>query len=140
GWACCAPEAVGEIWLPGPSVARGYLSLHETTRETFGAYLGDTRAGAFLRTGDLGFVCNGELFITGRLKDLIIINGRNQYPQDIELTVERSHPALRPGCGAAFAIDVENKDALVIVHEIERTCLRELDVDAVVNAILESVV
>ena len=116
----CAPEAVGEIWLRGPSVARGYLNRPEKARETFDAYLMDAGEGPFLRTGDLGFVCNGELFITGRLKDLIIINGRNHYPQDIEQTVERSHPAVRARCCAAFSAEREGEEQLVVVTEIER--------------------
>ena len=74
-------------------------------------YLADTGEGPFLRTGDLGFLRDGELFVTGRLKDLIIIDGRNVYPQDIELTVEQSHPAMRPGCCAAFSVDLTRRRA-----------------------------
>ena len=81
-------------------MAQGYWQRDDETTETFRAQLSDGR-GPFLRTGDLGFLADGELFVTGRLKDLIIMRGVNHYPQDIELTVERSHPALRPGCGAA---------------------------------------
>ena len=87
---------VGEIWVAGPSVAQGYWRRAEETANTFRAYLKDSGRGPYLRTGDLGFVHNGELFVTGRLKDLIIIHGRNHYPQDIEQTVERAHPLLRP--------------------------------------------
>ncbi len=84
------------------------------------AYLSDTGEGPFLRTGDLGFLQDGELFITGRLKDVIIIRGRNYYPQDIELTAERSYPRLRPGCSAAFQVEADGKERLVIVAEVER--------------------
>ena len=116
---CCLPAEVGEIWVKGPSVGRGYWHRPEETQQTFHAYLSDTGEGPFLRTGDLGFLDNGELFITGRLKDLIIIRGRNLYPQDIELTAERSHPALRAGSNAAFAVEVGNEERLVVVQELE---------------------
>ncbi|GGJ30285.1 fatty acyl-AMP ligase [Streptomyces brasiliensis] len=99
------PEGgVGEIWVGGASVAKGYWRNALATRETFRATL-PGRTGRFLRTGDLGFLRDGELFVTGRLKDLIVIDGRNHYPQDLELSAELSHPALRPGCTAAFAVD-----------------------------------
>lgn len=113
------PGEVGEIWIAGPSVALGYWGRAEETQQTFGAYLADTGEGPFLRTGDLGFINNGELFITGRLKDLIIIRGRNHYPQDIEQTVERLSPALRAGCGAAFAVETAGIEGLAIVQEVE---------------------
>ncbi|HEY2892795.1 MAG TPA: aminotransferase class I/II-fold pyridoxal phosphate-dependent enzyme [Pirellulales bacterium] len=122
-----APDHVGEVWVCGPSVAQGYWNRPEETDGTFRAYLKDTGEGPFLRTGDLGFMKDGELFITGRLKDLIIIRGLNHYPQDIELTVGKSHPRLRPGNGAAFTIEIGGADRLVIVHEIERRQQRELD-------------
>jgi len=89
----CPPGSVGEIWISSPSVAQGYWQRPEESERTFHAYLADTGEGSFLRTGDLGFLQDGELFVTGRLKDLIIIRGRNHYPQDIELTVEQSHPS-----------------------------------------------
>ncbi|WP_329344466.1 fatty acyl-AMP ligase [Streptomyces sp. NBC_01352] len=99
------PEGeVGEIWVAGASVAKGYWRNTLATRETYRATLAG-RAGRFLRTGDLGFVREGELFVTGRLKDLIVIDGRNHYPQDLELSAEMAHPALRPGCTAAFSVD-----------------------------------
>ncbi len=110
---------VGEIWVRGESVAQGYWRRREETEHTFHAYLSDTGAGPFLRTGDLGFLHEGELFITGRAKDLIIIRGQNHYPQDIELTVERCHTALRPGCGAAFSVESEGEERLVVVQEFD---------------------
>jgi amino acid adenylation domain-containing protein len=115
----CPRGRVGEIWVAGPSVAQGYWNRTEETEQIFHAFISDTNEGPFLRTGDLGFLQDGELFITGRLKDLVIIRGRNHYPQDIELSVERCHLALRPGCGAAFSIDVAGEERLVIVQEID---------------------
>ncbi|MGZ3458824.1 MAG: AMP-binding protein, partial [Archangium sp.] len=114
----CASGTVGEIWVSGPSVAQGYWERPEETARTFQARLAGGEK-TFLRTGDLGFIHDGELFISGRLKDLIILRGRNIYPQDIELTVEQSHPALRPGCSAAFAVDVEGEERLVVVQEVD---------------------
>lgn len=131
--------AVGEIWVKGSSVAQGYWNQPEVTEKTFNAYLADTGLGPWLRTGDLGFIQDGELFVTGRLKDLIIIRGRNHYPQDIELTAEKSHPALRPAYGAAFSVEVEQAEQLVIVQEVSRNYLRKLDVDEVVEAIRSAV-
>ncbi|NEQ81469.1 MAG: AMP-binding protein, partial [Moorea sp. SIO2I5] len=131
--------AVGEIWVKGSSVAQGYWNQPEVTEKTFNAYLADTGLGPWLRTGDLGFIQDGELFVTGRLKDLIIIRGRNHYPQDIELTAEKSHPALRPTYGAAFSVEVEEREQLVIVQEVSRNYLRKLDVDEVVEAIRSAV-
>ena len=93
----CAPDQVGEIWVAGPSIARGYWNRPEETERNFHARLAETGGGTFLRTGDLGFLKDGELFITGRLKDLVIIRGLNHYPQDIEQTVEKAHATLRPG-------------------------------------------
>jgi acyl-CoA synthetase (AMP-forming)/AMP-acid ligase II len=116
----CPAEVVGEIWVSGASVAQGYWNRPQQTEATFCAYLADTGEGPFLRTGDLGFIQDGELFVTGRLNDVIIIRGRNHYPQDIELTVENSHPALRPGCAAAFAVEIGSVERLVIVAEVER--------------------
>ncbi len=115
----CAPGQVGEIWVAGPHVAKGYWARPEETARTFHAFLRDTGEGPFLRTGDLGFFLDGELFIVGRLKDLIIIDGTNYYPQDIELVIEQCHPALRPGCCAAFSVDIQGEERLVIVAEVE---------------------
>ena len=173
----CQPGEIGEIWVLGPSVARGYWQQPEATERTFcartvnlgnnghsnghhrnGHSNGHHRNGhsnghhhnghsngtrklyrdpdlnnqAFLRTGDLGFIKNGELFVTGRLKDVIIINGRNHYPQDIEWTVEQSHPFIRPGGTASFAVETEGEEKLVVVAEVERSYRRQqqMDVDS----------
>jgi acyl-CoA synthetase (AMP-forming)/AMP-acid ligase II/acyl carrier protein len=117
--APCPPGRVGEIWVSGPSVARGYWDKPDETARTFEARL-SSGGGPFLRTGDLGFSSEGELYFAGRLKDLIIIRGRNLHPQDIESTVQQAHEALRPGCGAAFSVDFEDEERLVIVQEVDR--------------------
>ncbi|HEX8560147.1 MAG TPA: amino acid adenylation domain-containing protein [Pyrinomonadaceae bacterium] len=114
-----APDEVGEIWVAGPSVARGYWNRPEETERTFRARVAGTGEGPFLRTGDLGFFKDGELFVTGRLKDVIIIRGLNHYPQDIEHTVERCHASLRPGCGAAFSVQEGGGEQLVVVQEAD---------------------
>ncbi len=110
---------VGEVWIAGPSVAQGYWNRPAESAETFGARLANG-AGPFMRSGDLGFMKDGELFVTGRSKELIIIRGHNHYPQDIELTAALSHPLLRAGRGAAFAIDDDGNEELVLIHEVER--------------------
>ncbi|MCU0532510.1 MAG: fatty acyl-AMP ligase [Hydrococcus sp. Prado102] len=135
----CSGGQVGEIWVAGASVAGGYWQKSEQTEQTFNAYLADTKEGPYLRTGDLGFVQHGELFVTGRLKDVIIIRGRNHYPQDIEQTVEKSHPALRSGCGAAFSVEDKGQERLVVVQEVERSFLRKLNVNDVIGSIRQAV-
>ena len=116
----CGDGQIGEIWVSGPSVALGYWRRPEATRTTLQAYLKDTGEGPFLRTGDLGFVHDDELFVTGRIKDLIILHGVNVYPQDVELTVQRSHPKLRHDSGAVFTIEADGREQLVVVQELER--------------------
>lgn len=131
----CASDEVGEIWVSDPSVAQGYWQREEETDATFRAYIVDTNEGPFLRTGDLGFIYEGQLFISSRIKDVIIIRGTNHYPQDIEWTVQESHPALRPENGAAFAVEVNGEERLVIAQEIERGYLRKIDTDEVMETI-----
>ena len=113
-------DRVGEIWVDSPSVGVGYWNNPGATEETFKAKLADSPSGTYLRTGDLGFVHEGELFVTGRLKDLIIVRGVNRYPQDIELTVERSHSRLQPGAVGAFSVDIDGRERLIVVSEVER--------------------
>ncbi len=114
----CAPDRVGEIWVRGANVAGGYWRRPEESAAVFGARLADTGEGPFLRTGDLGFLWGDELVITGRLKDLIILRGRNLDPQEIEATAEGSHRAVcRAGC-AAFSIDVDDEEQLAIACEV----------------------
>ncbi len=120
----CPDDQVGEIWLRGPSIAQGYWRRHTETLDTFAAHLADTSGGEsqspYLRTGDLGFMRGGELFVTGRLKDLIIVRGQNHYPHDLERTAETSHEALRGMPGAAFTVDAGGQQRLVVVQEIQR--------------------
>ncbi|MBG0744341.1 MAG: fatty acyl-AMP ligase [Cylindrospermopsis raciborskii KL1] len=132
----CGDNRVGEIWVSGSSIAQGYWQQEEKTIATFQAKLANTMDERnFLRTGDLGFLRAGELFITGRIKDVIIVWGRNHYPQDIEYSVQQSDQALRLDCGAAFTIEIDNQEKLVIVQEIERTYLSRLNVNEVFSAI-----
>ena len=134
----CPPDRVGEVWVSGPSVARGYWGRAEETAETFAGHEAGTHEGPFLRTGDLGFLDDGELFITGRLKDLIVIRGRNHYPQDIEQTALRSHEGLRAGSGAAFSVELEGAERLVVVQEVSRQAAQP-DVEEVAAAIRRAV-
>ena len=122
----CPAGQIGEIWLAGPSVTSGYWASPAATEATFSAQLAGTDEGPFLRTGDLGFIGDEQLFITSRLSDLIIIRGSNHAPQDIERTAENSHPALRPGSGIAFTIEDGGDARLVVVHEVR---LNRLGVD-----------
>ena len=115
----CPPHRIGEIWARGANLTKGYWQNPEATESTMGARLADGE-GPFLRTGDLGFVREGELYVAGRLKDLIIIRGRNIYPHDVEATVEDALPEVRSGRCCAFSIDQEEGEALVIVAELDR--------------------
>lgn len=118
--------SVGEIWVNGPCVAGGYHGRPEESLRTFGARLvGEEDLGAWLRTGDLGFVHDGELFVTGRLKDVIIRKGRNYYPQDIEVSAESADPALQPNCAAAFSVDDGAAERLVLVVEADGRAQRD---------------
>lgn len=119
----CPPGGIGEIWIADPCVALGYWRRDEATTEIFGAHIADTGEGPFLRTGDLGFMHDGELYISSRMKDLIIVAGANHYPQDIEWTVERAHPAIRPGHVAAASFMADGEERLLIAPEIERGAL-----------------
>jgi acyl-CoA synthetase (AMP-forming)/AMP-acid ligase II/aryl carrier-like protein len=132
----CTPQQVGEIWVTGPSVGRGYWQRSEESAEIFQAALANGE-GSFLRTGDLGFLKDGELFITGRLKDLIIIRGRNLYPQDIERTAEQSHPSLRLGSGAAFVVTPDRTERLIVVQELDFR--QKPDPEVVIGAIRQAV-
>ena len=136
----CGENQVGEIWIFGSSIAQGYWHQEEQTIATFQAKLANTTDERnFLGTGDLGFIRADELFITGRIKDVIIIWGRNHYPQDIEYSVQQSHKALRLDCGAAFTIEIDNQEKLVIVQEVESTYLAHLNVNEVFSTIRETV-
>lgn len=112
----CGAGVVGEVWLSGPNIAAGYWGNPQRTTEIFAATLADG-TGPWLRTGDLGAWYDGELYLTGRLKDLVIVDGRNHYPQDIEATVETAHPLIRPGRAAAFSVPGTETEQLVVVIE-----------------------
>jgi acyl-CoA synthetase (AMP-forming)/AMP-acid ligase II/acyl carrier protein len=133
----CDADEVGEILIQGPSVTRGYWDREDETNQVFAAHV-EGREGRFLRTGDLGFFREGELYVTGRVKDVIIIRARNHYPQDIEQSAEEAHPAVLPG--AAFAIETEEGDEqLVVVHQLDRQ-FRDANMDEVVRAIRRAIV
>lgn len=136
----CAPDAVGEIWVRGPSVTAGYWNRPAATRETFEARLAaDEASGPWLRTGDLGFFADGELFVAGRLKELIIVGGRNHYPQDIERTVEMALPALPPGAAAAFGVEVEDVERVVVLIEGRALARSKPGSEDAVQALVETV-
>lgn len=115
----CYADQIGEIWVAGDSVAQGYWTM-PPNGNVFGAVLPSEPSKQFLRTGDLGFFRDGHLYITGRLKDLIILHGANYYPQDIESIIENIDPSVRPGCIVAFSVTSEAKERLVILVEIRR--------------------
>jgi acyl-CoA synthetase (AMP-forming)/AMP-acid ligase II len=118
------PEGqVGELWVSSPGVAAGYWDRDEETRATFGNYLAGGE-GPFLDTGDLGFVAGNEVYVTGRRKDLIIIRGRNIYPQDVEAAVERSAGMVHANGCAAFSLDLDSEERLGLVIEADRGVLR----------------
>lgn len=130
------PNEIGEIWVQSPCVGLGYYRKPEATRETFQASTADGQ-GPYLRTGDLGFIHEGQLFVTGRIKDMIIVRGVNRYPQDIEQTVERASSAVQAGSVAAVAVDIDGREQLMIVAETIRQ--RDFDWDAEIAAIRRAV-
>lgn len=132
----CGERIIGEIWINSTSVAQGYWQNDEMTEQIFNAHLasGD---GPFLRTGDLGFIHEGQLFVTGRIKDMIIIRGRNIYPQDIESSIEKNISALRLGCSVAFSVDVRNEERLVVVAEVRNE--KDIDVAACTRMIRNTI-
>lgn len=124
--AVCDDGQVGEIWVAGESVARGYWNRPDATAATFHARLPGLHL-SFLRTGDLGVLVDGQLVVTGRLKDLVILEGRNYYPHDLEVAAERSHPDLRAGFTAAFSVSGPGRERLVLVAEVVRQHKPEQD-------------
>jgi acyl-CoA synthetase (AMP-forming)/AMP-acid ligase II len=136
-----ATEQIGEVWVAGPNVAGGYWRNEEATTSVFGARIEGEDGEAWMRTGDLGFLDpGGELFITGRIKDVIIIRGMNHYPQDIEDSMQDSHPALRRHCGAAFTIvDEHSEERLILVQEVERTARHQISIEEIAGCIREAV-
>ena len=128
---------VGEIWVSGRSIAKGYWNRPNLSKTTFQAQTPQWSEKTFLRTGDLGFVHHGQLFVTGRIKDLIIIRGQNHYPQDIELSMEKAHPAVRAGCCAAFSIETDDGEKLVVVGEVHNKI--KADPGAIMAAIRQQI-
>ncbi|MDG2223421.1 MAG: aminotransferase class I/II-fold pyridoxal phosphate-dependent enzyme [Rubripirellula sp.] len=129
-------DSIGEIWVQSPSVGLGYYKRTEATEQSFQAFT-VTGEGPFLRTGDLGFLFEGQLFVSGRLKDMIIVRGVNRYPQDIEETVERASDVVQAGSVGAFAMDDDGREQLVVVAETVRT--RNVDWDSHLQAIRRAV-
>ncbi len=117
-------DRVGEIWVAGASIGQGYWRRSGRTNRSFNAHISNTGEGPFLRTGDMGFECEGHIYIVGRLDDMLIVHGLNHHPQDLEATARRSHPLLAAGIGAAFAVDTPGNrgggQRLVLVHEVSR--------------------
>ena len=132
----CGQDEVGEIWVSGANVARGYWGKPAETQETFRGRTSDTERGPYLRTGDLGFLVDGELFVAGRLKDVVIIRGRNYYPNDIEFTVQETHSGLMKGRGAVFAVTPETgPEQLIVVQEVDRERITDSDTEKVIGGI-----
>lgn len=135
-----AAGEVGEIWLAGPSVAAGYWRKPDATAEVFGACLdGSADRRAYLRTGDLGAVWDGELYVLGRIKEMVIIRGRNHYATDLETTASSSHPTLGADRMVGFADDSAGEERLVLVHELSRAAMRDLDAPVLFRAIRAAV-
>ena len=132
----CAPGTIGEIWVCGPSVAQGYWSKPEQTQQTFAGYL-SSGSGPWLRTGDLGAMLNNQLYVTGRIKDVLIVRGLNHYPHDIELSVGSCHEELDPDRVAAFSVERGAREAIVVAAECHKRALREQVFEAVRRALVE---
>ena len=130
---------VGEIWVKGESVARGYWNNAQASEDVFRARLAATGEGPFLRTGDLGFLLDGELYISSRLKDLLIIRGRNHYPQDIEQTVESSHASFRAGCCAAFTTEIDGEERLIVLQEVNPQRYAAAEATSIVRSVTQQV-
>jgi len=137
----CGPDEVGEIWVAGPSVGVGYWGRPEETEHAFNARLAGTGEGPYLRSGDLGFFRGGELYVTGRCKDLMSIGGYRHYPNDIEMTVQDCHPALLPGRGAAFQLPTKRNapEHLVVVQEVHHHDAAGVDPNDLIEAAREAI-
>ncbi|MES2355688.1 MAG: fatty acyl-AMP ligase [Pseudomonadota bacterium] len=135
----CADKEIGEIWVSGAHVGQGYWQKPHINREIFEARIDGSGEGPFLRTGDLGYLSDGELYVTGRLKDLIIVRGVNHYPHDIEATVEDADEAINRNGTAALGLQDENGERVVVIAEVGRSFLRSVDVNALTRKIREAV-
>ncbi|PMV23870.1 MULTISPECIES: fatty acyl-AMP ligase [unclassified Pseudomonas] len=139
GGGTLAENQVGEVWVAGSSIAAGYLNNPSATAQRF-ACQPEGGSADFYRTGDLGFLRDGELYITGRLKDVIILRGRNYYPQDIEQVAYGAVAGLREGCGVAFSTNADSEEQLVIVYEVEKSHINTLDKASVTTCIRQAVI
>ncbi|GIQ67177.1 type I polyketide synthase [Xylanibacillus composti] len=136
----CPPDRIGEIWIAGSCVCPGYWNRPDATAETFGIELLDEPGVRYLRSGDLGFIHEGELYMTGRLKDMIIIRGANHYPQDIERTAASVSDELRQGgWGIAFDVTDGGEQKLIVVQEVERTARKRIDVGKTGRAMAQAI-
>jgi acyl-CoA synthetase (AMP-forming)/AMP-acid ligase II/acyl carrier protein len=135
----CSDDKIGEIWVKGPCVATGYFQNKSASTKTFHAHIKNTMEGPFLRTGDMGFIKDNRLYITGRLKDMIIIRGKNYFPQDIERTVQETSDVIRKGCCAVFSITIEEKERVFIVTEIKKDSLNRVNMKQLTHDIIRSV-
>ena len=134
------PECnIGEIWARGESIAKGYWNNKEETNKNFNLSTYDNNEDSYFKTGDLGFLYDNELYICGRKKDLIIIRGKNYYPQDLELSTYTAHEALVSMGAAAFSIEYDGLEKLIIIQEIKRTYLRKYNSEEIFKAIRESI-
>lgn len=135
----CPPDVVGELWIRGDSVAQGYWKKDELTAEQFRARYHDQNDNSFyFRTGDLAcFDAKGNLYVTGRLKDLLIFRGKNVYPQDVEYTSECTHPSLKKNSCVAFTVEKEGDSWLVVVQEVEKRIPE--NISSVVEEIISNV-
>ena len=129
---------VGEIWVSGDNIVQGYWNNPEATENTFNATIQGNPKQRYLRTGDLGFIHKGSLYISGRLKDLIIVAGRNHHPVDIEHTTEQCHEVIRPGGTAVFSVDMEDRENLIVATELERKA-RNIDIQAIEKTIRSAI-
>jgi len=130
----CPPGKVGQIWIKGPNVASGYWRRDGENDSTFAARIAGSQEGPFLRTGDLGFVIDDQLYVTGRQKELLIVRGRNHYPRDLERTMQTAHECLLPMAGTAFSIDAQDGEEIVLVQEVDRA-FRSINLDQVIHTI-----
>ncbi len=130
----CLPGETGEIWISDQNMTKGYWDRPEQTRETFEGYLADTDEGPFLRTGDIGGLIDDNLVITGRMKEMIILHGKNYFSQDLEKTVESVHPALTPGSIAAFAIEAGDQERLAVLCEVKAE-VSDIQADEIIHAV-----
>lgn len=137
--AACGPDQIGEIWVAGPSIAQGYWNRPQDTVDTFRARLSGNGAGCFLRTGDLGFLKDGQLFVAGRRKELIVVRGRNHHPHDLEAAARQSHGKLRTTASAAFAVAEDGGERIVIVQEVPRPRPSEPEVDSIMDGIRQAI-